>query len=1127
MPDPQRKPSPRGNNQLMIQMSALRFIPTLLAVTLIAGTQALLSVVPAQAQQDSSKKKDTQVEIVFWESVRSSKNPKLLKLYLRRYPNGQFAEIAKALLADLGEDIAEQESGAGEGAASKERKTPSSQPTTAAKSATGWRPRSDNRPDYRVVRRFMGVHVRTKPNKNAESIATFAGPAIVKVLDKQTKGGFVRIQIAEDKTGFVASDVFGAANESVDFKDVRASSTHKNVAWAYRALRNLLNLAATGPKFTSAGPLRDGVYVFGAKCAPPDMGNSFLADQFVRNLYLVSSHGSGKRLGQILWDTDTVTLARGKSLRFKGWGDTPFQTYKARRSGKKDFVVGMRNDELVKEDGKYFARFKHCWKTLEDAEKLVLPFLDKRLMHFVGEQANLSFSPLSSYPLSDSTDKIFDKPEVEAVERKDLASNVDLLPGYAVNIARVKSVTPHGPASQAGLKAGDIVMSLNGTELATSRLFNQFYPKRAGETVKLEVMRGKEKISLQYITATKKAFIGRALEKAKKGSAQDMLWLAELLGERDNWQWPGRSYGFLTRKLDVRGRERNIWRRLAAETGDPKGLVVYAKSLLDEVAFDAVEDASAMLKRAANLGNAEAMYEYAVLLDKGKGAVKASPSEARDWFERAAKAGYQKSMVRLARALLEPDATDYDRVADARKHLERAAKLGNKEAGLALGHLYRTGLGLKRDASLAIEWYERVGKRHYSPAANLIAADMYRYGLGVPVDIARAVKHYKSASFGEDAPKISLYQLSQIPAGAKALGRSPVEQFFKALASSCCDKDDFEKLVAQLVEVTPQTLARRIQSFLQSKGLYNGQIDGDLGAGSRASMWAFALLDDCGGYNYDVDDRIKDCDNLAKLYSGNQLIKDRAMATKAYLLHNNNKLSAARVVQKTITSPSVASALEKLFEATALTNKQQWKELAVLLQKSLPAMTTEVLLNDGERNKLYLNCGAAFAQIAAVDEAIACYGKLVKLVPNHGEAIMKIATMEWNRGNRKASNALIDGLLAKNKNGAVSNLKAWHLFIENSDQKTALENANDAIKLYPAWYVFDTRGNILRKLKRYDHAQKDFAIAVKLGGAKARKHYVPLLSKAGLLEADAKSVSADAFQSALTKCVRDDGCRLH
>jgi hypothetical protein len=49
----------------------------------------------AQAQNPS------QAELMFWETVRDSKNPAELRAYLQRFPNGMFAPIAEARLAAL------------------------------------------------------------------------------------------------------------------------------------------------------------------------------------------------------------------------------------------------------------------------------------------------------------------------------------------------------------------------------------------------------------------------------------------------------------------------------------------------------------------------------------------------------------------------------------------------------------------------------------------------------------------------------------------------------------------------------------------------------------------------------------------------------------------------------------------------------------------------------------------------------------------------------------------------------------------------------------------------------------------------------------------------------------------
>ncbi len=51
--------------------------------------------------QPSAAAPDEQIEITFWNTVRESNNPALIKAYLERYPNGHFALIAETMLAEL------------------------------------------------------------------------------------------------------------------------------------------------------------------------------------------------------------------------------------------------------------------------------------------------------------------------------------------------------------------------------------------------------------------------------------------------------------------------------------------------------------------------------------------------------------------------------------------------------------------------------------------------------------------------------------------------------------------------------------------------------------------------------------------------------------------------------------------------------------------------------------------------------------------------------------------------------------------------------------------------------------------------------------------------------------------
>ena len=51
---------------------------------------------PAESSSDA-----TRVEVAFWNSIKDEKNPNLFEAYLKRYPNGAFADIARITLDEL------------------------------------------------------------------------------------------------------------------------------------------------------------------------------------------------------------------------------------------------------------------------------------------------------------------------------------------------------------------------------------------------------------------------------------------------------------------------------------------------------------------------------------------------------------------------------------------------------------------------------------------------------------------------------------------------------------------------------------------------------------------------------------------------------------------------------------------------------------------------------------------------------------------------------------------------------------------------------------------------------------------------------------------------------------------
>jgi hypothetical protein len=55
----------------------------------------------ATAGSSSREEERARVEIAFWDTVKNEKNPRLFEAYLRRYPDGGFADIARITLEDL------------------------------------------------------------------------------------------------------------------------------------------------------------------------------------------------------------------------------------------------------------------------------------------------------------------------------------------------------------------------------------------------------------------------------------------------------------------------------------------------------------------------------------------------------------------------------------------------------------------------------------------------------------------------------------------------------------------------------------------------------------------------------------------------------------------------------------------------------------------------------------------------------------------------------------------------------------------------------------------------------------------------------------------------------------------
>ena len=63
-------------------------------------------------------------------------------------------------------------------------------------------------------------------------------------------------------------------------------------------------------------------------------------------------------------------------------------------------------------------------------------------------------------------------------------------------------MTPEGPAAKAGIRKGDLLVSVNGRELQTADdLYSTLLDHGPGSSVKLGVVRGQEELEVEAVTA--------------------------------------------------------------------------------------------------------------------------------------------------------------------------------------------------------------------------------------------------------------------------------------------------------------------------------------------------------------------------------------------------------------------------------------------------------------------------------------------------------------------------------------------------------------------------------------------------------------------------------------------------
>ncbi|MBN8550015.1 MAG: SEL1-like repeat protein [Deltaproteobacteria bacterium] len=216
-----------------------------------------------------------------------------------------------------------------------------------------------------------------------------------------------------------------------------------------------------------------------------------------------------------------------------------------------------------------------------------------------------------------------------------------------------------------------------------------------------------------------------------------------------------------------------FWHRKAAEHGSAPAKVALAYYY--EKGYGVQQDVSQAVRlyqEAADQGDASALFNLGRLKSLGRGVSK-NEAEAKRLFDAAAQKGSTDAKVdarktrqyeeleRPARETFQQayaafKANDY---AKALQLYQAASQAGNASADVALGQMYRQGLGVPVDELRATQYYQSAALRGHARAQAYLGLS-YQLGEGTKEDWAQALEWFKKSASQFDA--VGLFNLGRV-----------------------------------------------------------------------------------------------------------------------------------------------------------------------------------------------------------------------------------------------------------------------------------------------------------------------------------------------------------------------------
>jgi TPR repeat protein len=335
------------------------------------------------------------------------------------------------------------------------------------------------------------------------------------------------------------------------------------------------------------------------------------------------------------------------------------------------------------------------------------------------------------------------------------------------NGALVLEAIASGPAAQAGISLGDIIVGLNGGPVTqVGELRQRLAAMAPGRDVEAELWR---------IAQSGGDFLQTLRRLGEGGNAHVMFRLGRLYAN-----------GIGVARDDI---EAVRWYRMGASAGNLNATGALAMALIEgRGATKDEQEGLRLLRAAADGDNHEAQHLLGVILGQGK-LVSKDTAEAIRWLTKAAEAGHVPSMLDLAALhnIAEGGAADPVKAAFWYK---RAADLGNSAGMVNLGFMHQQGKGVEHNDITAVALYRRAAAEGNSTGIHNLAA-MLDSGRGVP------------RKDPEEAADLILRALEM--------------------------RNEFSyKQMTQNSRAWSLEFRRALQRKLQTAGVYSGRIDGEL-----------------------------------------------------------------------------------------------------------------------------------------------------------------------------------------------------------------------------------------------------------------------------------------------------------